>query len=178
MFNSKQIAIVSTFIAIGAVTRIGLDDLALSSPGPIYGVLVKVGLSETLSFINGFVYGPAIGFMTGFLIIVISDLFMLPGPWTPFIAAIIGLIGFSAGIIRRVVVSPSIPFTVSSAIVLTLMSEFLQNAWFALFYSVPIAASMIAGIPSLVTALVNNVVLFTTLGLKVISLLRRSILKP
>ncbi len=150
----------------------------MSSPEPVFGVLIKVGLSETLSFINGFVYGPAIGFITGFLIIIISDLFVLPGPWTPFIAAIIGLIGFSAGIMRRGVARPSIRFTVISAIVLTFLSEFLQNAWVAVFYNVPIAVSMITGIPSLITALANNVILFTALGLKVINLLRKSILKP
>jgi uncharacterized membrane protein len=150
----------------------------LSSPEPIFGVLIKVGLSETLSFVDGFVYGPVIGFITGSLIIIISDLFTLPGPWTPFIAAIIGLIGFSAGIIRRAVDRPSIRFAAGSAVVLTLLSEFLQNAWVAVFYNVPIAASMITGIPSLITALANNVILFTTLGLKVINLLRKSILKP
>lgn len=100
-FSNHSFALASTFIAIGAVVRIGLDEFAMASAGPLFGILIKVGLTETLTFINGFVYGPAIGFLTGSLITVISDLFVLPGPWTPFIAAIIGLLGVCAGIIRK-----------------------------------------------------------------------------
>lgn len=177
-FNSKQLAHVSTFIAIGAIARIGLDELALVSPGALFGVLIKVGLTETLTFINGFVYGSVTGFVTGSLIIVISDLFLLPGPWTPFIAAIIGLLGVLAGIIRRRYSEPTLRLLLISAAVLTLISEFLQNTWVALFYAVPIAAAMVAGVPSLITALLNNLVLFATLGPKIIKLLRESTLKP
>lgn len=150
----------------------------MASPGPLFGILIKVGLTETLTFINGFVYGPAVGFVTGSLIIVISDLFILPGPWTPFIAAIIGLLGVCAGIIRRLLGNRlSFRLLAASAAALTLLSEFLQNAWVALFYNIPIAAAMTTGIPSLITALANNVILFTTLGMKVIRLLREAALK-
>ena len=58
-----------------------------------------------------------------------------------------------------------------------MLSEFLQNIWVALFYNIPIAAAMATGIPSLITALASNVILFTTLGMKVIRLLREAALK-
>jgi uncharacterized membrane protein len=170
-FNSKQIAHVSTFIAIGAVARIGLDGLALMS-APLFGILIAVGLTETLTFIDGFVYGPMAGFVTGFLIILISDLVVLPGPWTPFIAAIIGLVGLVAGTIGRSDRIPTVRFLAVSAVVLTLMSELLQNAWVALFYSLPIAGVMTLGVSTLITALINNLILFTTLGAKIIKLLQ------
>ena len=144
-FNSTQIAHVSTFIAIGAVARIGLDELALVTP-PLFGILIAVGLTETLTFIDGFVYGPTAGFVTGFLIILISDMFTQPGPWTPFIAAIIGLIGLVAGTMRRSDRIPTFRMLAVSAVLLTLMSELLQNAWVALFYSLPIAGVMTLGI--------------------------------
>ncbi|MGD0178103.1 MAG: hypothetical protein ABSC50_14900, partial [Candidatus Bathyarchaeia archaeon] len=57
----------------------------------------------------------------------------------------------------------------SSAVILTVISEFLQNWWITLFYGVPLLASMISGIPSLITALVNNTILFTVLAPRVIS---------
>jgi uncharacterized membrane protein len=154
--------------------RIGLDEVALTSAGPLYGVLVKVGLTETLAFVSGFVYGSAAGFVTGSLIIVISDLFILPGPWTPFIAAIIGLLGLLGGIISRVHNEPTFRMLFLTAAVLTLVSEFLQNMWVALFYAVPIAAAMATGVPSLMTALTNNLILFTTLGPRIVKLLRES----
>ncbi len=144
-FNSTQIAHVSTFIAIGAVARIGLDELALVTP-PLFGILIAVGLTETLTFIDGFVYGPTAGFVTGFLIILIADIFTQPGPWTPFIAAIIGLIGLVAGTMRRSDRIPTVRMLAVSAVLLTLMSELLQNAWVALFYSLPIAGVMTLGI--------------------------------
>jgi energy-coupling factor transport system substrate-specific component len=174
--NSKQIAHVSTFIAIGAVARVGLADLAMVSR-PIFGILIAVGLTETLTVINGFAYGPMAGFVTGFLIILISDIMILPGPWTPFIAAIIGLIGLVAGIARRPDQMPTVRLFALSAVALTLMSELLQNTWVALFYSLPIAGVMVLGIPTLITALVNNLILFTTLGPRVIKLLRGPALK-
>ncbi len=141
----------------------------MASPAPVFGVLIKVGLTETLAFINGFVYGPVTGFVTGSMIIVISDLFVLPGPWTPFIAAIIGLLGVCAGMIRKFPGSRlDFRLLASSAVALTLLSEFLQNTWVAFFYNIPVAAVMATGIPSMITALANNVFLFTTLGMKVI----------
>ncbi len=175
-FNSKQIAHVSTFIAIGAVARVGLDQFAVMSP-PLFGILIAVGLTETLAFIDGFVYGPMAGFVTGFLIILISDIVVQPGPWTPFIAAIIGLLGLVAGTMKRPDRIPTVRLLVVSAVVLTLMSELLQNAWVALFYSLPIVGVMALGAPTLITALINNLILFTTLGPKVIKLLQGPAMK-
>ncbi len=181
---SREITLASAFIAVGAVARIGLDNVALVAPTPVFGVLIKVGLSETLTFITGFLYGPVAGFICGASIIGISDFFTYPGPWTPFIAAIIGLIGVGAGIIRRVTGKPE-PGTrtlMASAIVLTLISETLQNMWVAVFYSTPIIASMVTGIPSLITALINNTVLFTLLAPRIIRVVqdrsRQSALAP
>jgi hypothetical protein len=52
--NSRELCFMSTFIAIGAATRIVLGRLALEMPTPMYGILIKVGLTETLTFISGF----------------------------------------------------------------------------------------------------------------------------
>ncbi len=148
------------------------------APTPVYGVLIKVGLTETLAFVGGFVFGPALGFVTGGLIIVISDMFMMPGPWTPFIAAIIGLLGVGGAVIRRVVGNPSVVVLGAYVAVLTVLSEFLQNAWFALFFNIPIAAVLAMGVRSTVTAVANNVILLTTVGLKTIELIQKLVPRP
>lgn len=142
-------------------------------PTPLYGVMIKVGLTETLAFVSGFVFGPATGFLCGAMIIVVSDLFMMPGPWTPFIAAIIGIFGVGGGVIRRFVGNPSILALGTSAAVLTLLSEFLQNAWFAISFSIPIPAAMAMAIPSMLTAVANNMILLTTVGIKTIGLVEK-----
>jgi len=160
-------------VAVGAVLRVGLGQLALGAPIPLYGVLIKVGLTETLAFVSGFAFGVAPGFLTGALIIVISDLLMMPGPWTPFIAAIIGVIGVGGGAIRRLVGNPSVLVLGISAAALTVVSEFLQNAWFAVFFNIQIAAALAMAIPSMLTAVANNVVLLTTVGVKTIQLIQK-----
>ena len=169
-FNSRQVALISTFIAIGAVVRIGVDQVGDMVPTPAFTVVIKFGLSETLTFVSGFVYGPVAGFVTGFMIILLSDLGSPygAGAWTPFIASIIGLLGISAAIIRRVHSRPTLLFMVVSAIGLTLLSETLQNLYVSIAYSTPLIATMTLGIPSLVTALANNIVLFPTVGTKAI----------
>jgi uncharacterized membrane protein len=173
-FSSKQISLISTFIAIGAAVRIGVNEVGLLSPEPVYGVVIKVGLSETLSFVSGFIYGPIVGFITGFLIILLSDMASPygPGAWTPFIASIIGLLGTCAGFIRLIRPRPA-PFMMGvCAVTLTLLSEFLQNLWVSLTYNVPIAVTMATGISSLIAAMVNNIILFPTVGLKTIRFLQ------
>lgn len=176
--RSREVCIASGLVAVGAVCRVALGQVALLAPTPVYGVLIKVGLTETLAFVGGFVFGPALGFVTGGLIIVISDMFMMPGPWTPFIAAIIGLLGVGGALIRRVVGNPSVVVLGAYVAVLTVLSEFLQNAWFALFFNIPIAAVLAMGIRSTVTAVANNVILLTTVGLKTIELIQKLAPRP
>lgn len=172
---TKQLSAISLLVAAGAVLRIGLGWVALVSPINVYGVLVKIGLTETLAFVCGFVFGPLQGFITGALIIVVSDLFMTPGPWTPFIAAIIGIIGIGGGVLRRFMGNPSIISLGISALILTLISEVLQDTWFACFFGIPIVASFLMGIPALITAFINNMILFTTMGPRIIKLIQTMI---
>jgi hypothetical protein len=168
---SKQIALIATLVAVGAVTRFGLGELAMVMPQPFYGVVIKVGLTETLTFMIGFAYGVMAGITGGALIIIISDIMFSPGPWTPFIAAIIGLVfGIGAGVIRRFENgTPGVRVLGVSAVILTVVSETLQNSWVAVFYGVPLTASMISGIPSLIAALVNNALILTAVGPRVIT---------
>jgi len=170
--DARTVGTISALVAVGAAVRIVLGRIALASPTAVYGVLIKVGLSETLAFVSGVVFGPIHGFITGMLTIVISDLFMIPGPWTPFISAIIGVVGFGGGLLNMLRVHPSRRIMIVSAILLTFVSEILQNLWVALFFGVPVVAAIVSGAPSLISALINNVVLFSMLGPRVIRTIR------
>jgi uncharacterized membrane protein len=175
VLRSREVALISALVAVGAASRIGLGRLALGLPTPAYGVLVKVGLTETLAFVSGFLFGPAMGFLCGALIIVISDLFMMPGVWTPFIAVIIGIFGLAGSAVRRLGSEPSVLTSGVFAVVFTVLSESLQNAWFAWFFNIPLTAVFLMGVPSTATAIVNNAVLIPTLGRKVIRLIQDTI---
>jgi len=179
----KQLAAISMLVATAAAVRVGMNWVAFSVAIPIYGVIVKIGLSETLAFTSGFVFGPIQGFVTGALIIVVSDLFTWAGPWTPIIAAIIGLLGMCGGVLRRFKKNPSVLFLGVTAVLLTLMSESLQNLYTTWFYMVSgmpfIVALVIAfgeGITSMITAVINNTVLFTTILPRITRVLRRMVM--
>jgi len=174
MPNSRGVAVTSCIVTVGATARILLGELALASPIGLFGVMIKVGLTETLTIASGLAMGAVTGFVTGVLIIVVSDLFILPGAWTPFIASIIGLLGLIAGIGRRRFRIETPPAFALLAILLTIVSEFLQNLWVSVFYSVPISATVLAGLPSLFTALANNVILLSTAGARVVALIQQA----
>jgi uncharacterized membrane protein len=146
----------------------------MMSPVPVYGIVIKIGLTETLTFIIGFVYGIAAGIMGGALIIIISDLAFSPGPWTPFIAAIIGLVfGVGGAVVRRFEnETPRVKVLGASSILLTVISEILQNLWVTVFYGIPLIASMISGVPSMIAALLSNTILLAAVGPRIITVIQ------
>jgi uncharacterized membrane protein len=120
------------------------------------------------------VYGYAAGFITGAFIIVVSDLPVAPGPWTPFIAAIIGLFGVGAALVHRIDPNPT-PYRLACfAVALTIMSEVLQNLWTAWFSNLPITIAMIQGLPTLIAAVSNNAILIATIGPRLIKLVENA----
>lgn len=188
---TKQLSAISLLSAVGVVVRMGLGWVAYSVPAvplpfgfSLYGIFIKIGLTETLAFVSGFAFGPVQGFMTGVLIIVVSDIFSIYGPglWTPFIAAIIGLVGICGGLFRRFRENPSIIFLGISAVILTIVSELFQDIWFAWYmwafympetpFLIVLATSLVGGVTSTVTALINNVVFFVAVAPRVINVLR------
>jgi len=190
----KQLSAISLLSAVGVVVRAGLGCAAYSVPPiplpfgfSIYGIFIKIGLTETLTFVSGFVFGPVQGFVTGALIIVVSDLFSAYGPglWTPFIAAIIGLLGVGGWVVRRFRNNPGTKFLSVTAVILTTVSELLQTIWFAWYmwafympetpFLLVLATSLVGGVSSTVTALVNNVVFFVAVAPRVIEVLRKMV---
>jgi hypothetical protein len=121
-------------------------------------------------------------FITGALIIIVSDVFTWAGIWTPFIAAIIGMLGFIGGILRRFRSNPSTIFLGASAVSLTLISELLQNLWFAWYmqafympetpFIIVLGMTFVGGIKSAIVALINNIVLFITIVPRIVEVLR------
>ena len=178
----RQLTAISMLVATAAAVRVGVNWAAFAIAIPIYGVVIKIGLAETLSFVSGFVFGPIQGFITGLLIIIISDLFTWAGLWTPFIAVIIGLLGFLGGILRRFKPNPSIIFLGAMAVVLTMISELLQNTWFAWYmwsfymhetpFAIVLTTTIVEGLSSIITAIISNVVLFTAVAPQIIRTLK------
>jgi len=149
-------------VAVGSVGRIVLGELAMMVPLPLYGVLIKTGLTETLAFIAGFVSGTALGFVTGALIIVVSDIFISPGPWTPFIALIVGvLFGAGAGLLQRLGGKTDALTLGAFAVALSFLDELLQNTWVSIFFNVPFGVTMALGPPHAEPRIAENAVEFS-----------------
>ena len=184
--STRQLSTISLMAALGAVVRVGANWVAFTTPFFPYGIIVKIGLCETLAFICGFSFGPLQGFMTGALIIIVSDMLTWAGPWTPIIATIIGLLGVCGGLLHRVRETPGVAFFGVTAVGLTLISETLQNlytTWFYLVSGMPLIAALVmafsGGVISMVTAIINNTVLFMTVVPRIIGTMRRMVaLKP
>ncbi|NVL92906.1 MAG: hypothetical protein HWN71_07725 [Desulfobacterales bacterium] len=177
--STRQLSTISLMAALGAVVRVGVNWVAFTTPFFPYGIIVKIGLCETLAFICGFSFGPLQGFITGALTIVVSDVLTWAGPWTPIIASIIGLLGVCGGFLRRVRENPGVVFFGVTAVGLTLVSETLQNlytTWFYLVSGMPLIVALITafsgGIISMVTAILNNAVLFMTVAPRIIRIIR------
>jgi hypothetical protein len=169
---AKHVSIVALSIATGAGLRAAIAIWGMSAP--LHWVVAKIGLTETLTFVNGLALGVSAGFMTGVGIIAVADLAMgWAGAWTPFIAVIIGLLGMIGGLLRRLIPTPSRRLMGLSAVCLTGVSELLQTLWFAWFFGVPFIGAFLMGLPSLVAALINNFILFTAIGPWLIEVLKR-----
>ena len=100
----------------------------------------------------------------------------------PFIAAIIGLLGVFGGVLRRSKEQLSTKFLAVSAVTLTMISELLQNIWFALYmwafympetpFLVVFMMTLAQGIASAVTAIFNNIVFFVAVAPRTIRVLK------
>jgi len=182
----KQLSVISLLVATAAAVRVGMNWVAFALPIPMYGVVVKIGLAETLTFVSGFVFGPIQGFITGALIIIVSDMLTWAGPWTPIIAVIIGLLGVCGGLLHNIKENPNVVLFSVTAVILTMVSETLQNlytTWFYMVSGIPLmdalAMSFGGGIVSMVTALICNTVLFTTVAPRIIAITKKMVIsKP
>jgi energy-coupling factor transport system substrate-specific component len=182
----KQLTAISLLVATAAAVRVGMNWAALALTIPIYGVLVKIGLTETLTFVSGFVFGPVQGFITGLLIIIVSDMFTLAGLWTPFVAVIIGMLGLLGGLLRRFKTNPSIVLLGATAVALTTLSELFQNIWFAWYmwafympetpFVAVLGTVLVGGVKSAATAVINNVVLFMAIAPTIIKALQEMVM--
>ena len=75
---------------------------AVSTAGRVLFLAVPAFKPVTaFTVITGAIFGPEIGFLTGSMTALLSNLFFGQGPWTPFQMLAWGLIGFFAGSIGR-----------------------------------------------------------------------------
>ena len=87
--KAREIMVISVLAAIGVAGRAAF--FMLPSFKPIAAIVVLTGVS----------FGGEAGFLVGCMIMMISNIFMGHGPWTPWQMFALGLLGFISGLVFR-----------------------------------------------------------------------------
>lgn len=85
----REIMVISVLAAIGVAGRAAF--FMVPNFKPVAAIVILSGIS----------FGGEAGFLTGCLIMMVSNMFMGQGPWTPWQMFAFGLIGFFAGVLHR-----------------------------------------------------------------------------
>lgn len=87
--QAREIMVISVLAAIGVAGRAAF--FMIPNFKPIAAVVIVTGIS----------FGGEAGFLVGCMIIMVSNMFMGQGPWTPWQMFTYGIIGFLAGILYQ-----------------------------------------------------------------------------
>jgi LytS/YehU family sensor histidine kinase len=158
----RTVAIRVAFIAIFAALAIGGNYVLSAIP--------NVELSSVMVFLSGFLFGPFIGALVGFIAMLIYQLW---NPWGTFLPpiglAVIGctiFIGIVGGILgqalRRLDHSDNRWFLVPAlfGILLTLFFDLVTNFAYSLTFGIPFIITIITGLPFMIIHIASNAVLF------------------
>jgi energy-coupling factor transport system substrate-specific component len=118
--GAKEIALVSMLGTISALSRLPFAAMLNFQPCTFFIIC------------SGYVFGPVAGFMVASLTALISNFFLGHGPWTPYQMFTWGLVGITAGWLRKLNLSSK-----TSIIVLAIFGLFwgwlygiIINVWF------------------------------------------------
>ena len=87
--KAREIMVISVLAAIGVAGRAAF--FMVPSFKPVAAIVILTGIS----------FGGEAGFLVGCLIMMLSNIFMGQGPWTPWQMFAFGMIGFLAGILYQ-----------------------------------------------------------------------------
>lgn len=88
--KARELVLVSMMTALTVAGRVVFNPLPAFKP------------VSAMAMISGIYLGPEIGFLTGSLGAIVSNMFYGQGPWTPFQMLAWGLIGFLAGLFQKI----------------------------------------------------------------------------
>ena len=104
-FSARNIA----YIALLAAVSVILNTLTITMPGSGFAV----SFTYIPTFIAGFFFGPAAGFLVGFIGDVLGCIIWPNGPWLPLITLASSLMGVIPGLIRYIPLNEKILLAIS-----------------------------------------------------------------
>jgi energy-coupling factor transport system substrate-specific component len=165
--GAKEIALVSMLGTISALSRVPFAVMLGFQPCGLFVVC------------TGYVFGPMAGFMVGCLTILISNLFLGQGPWTPYQMFSWGLVGITAAGLSRIPhLRGRIFVLVVFGFVWGYLYGFIMNIWFWTYFVYPLTLKtyLFALLNAVIwdaTHALANLFFVLVFGAKVIGILER-----
>lgn len=113
----RELVLLAVLAAIAAAGRI-----------PFAGI-PNVQPTTFVIMMSGFVFGAESGFMIGTVAALVSNMILGQGPWTPWQMAAWGLVGFTAGLLRRSRLMNSQWGRIVFAIIWGFLFGWIMNIW-------------------------------------------------
>ncbi len=166
--GAKEIALVSMLGTISALSRLPFAAMLNFQPCTFFIIC------------SGYVFGPVAGFMVASLTALISNFFLGHGPWTPYQMFTWGLVGLTAGWLRKLNLSPK-----TGLIVLAAFGFFwgwlygiIINVWFWTSFVFPLTLktylyTLANAVVWDATHALANILFIIIFGSKVINILER-----
>ena len=111
------------------------------------------------AMVAGMRYGPAKGFITGFMAMLISDFYIgLPGPWTLFTTFGFGVVGFMAGFLPKAY-SDNRAKLATYAAAFTAVYQIIVNSAWPLLTGQSLLAATIMAIPFAAAQIMGNIIM-------------------
>ena len=115
--KTREIVIIAMLAAIAAISRVPFAGIPSVQPTSFFIIT------------SGFVFGPESGFLIGAVAAIVSNIFLGQGPWTPWQMFSWGLIGLSAGILRKYGFMKKIWFQCLFGFVWGFLFGWIMNLW-------------------------------------------------
>ncbi|MDD3840405.1 MAG: ECF transporter S component [Clostridia bacterium] len=122
-----------------------------------------------ITAITGIAFGPEVGFLTGAISAIVSNMFFGQGPWTPFQMMSWGILGFIAGLLARAGIMENKIVLSIYGVVSGILYSLMMDIWFVISidglftwdrYIIAIASA----VPFMIVYSVSNVVFLLVLS--------------
>lgn len=138
MMNSKILATSSVLISLA---------VALRWTKNILTGFQFVNTSLAFAYLGSFFYGPTVGFLIGSLSYVVSDLLILPGPWTVVDSLLAGIVAYIFGFSRKLLRGYELLFVF--AYILTFVFDVLSSSILYVVFGLGLPDALFWGIVGL-----------------------------
>ncbi len=164
--NIRLLVTITVLIALSVIGRILFAPFQFFKPVTAMAIITAIYL------------GPELGFTTGALAALISNMYFGQGPWTPFQMLVWGIIGFLSGFLGKNKVLSSVPAVAVFSALFGVFFSLAMDIWTTVsadgaFVLGRYLSFVITAIPVTVTYMVSNVIFILILYKPIGNILKR-----